>query len=60
MPSIAHPEDGNGQDGAVIEQFTEMGVIADGHVHPIVERWLQNLDRPMELAAVIVDVGLNR
>ncbi|MGW4843034.1 ESX secretion-associated protein EspG [Nocardia brasiliensis] len=56
MPNIYRIEDRDRVRAVVREQLTEVGVIDDGRVHPVVVRWLQSLDRPdIELVARIMD-----
>ncbi|MQY28243.1 ESX secretion-associated protein EspG [Nocardia aurantia] len=49
-------EDPDRVRAAVAERLTEVGVLVDGRVHPVVEHWLHCLDRPdVELCALVVD-----
>ncbi|MEV0297697.1 ESX secretion-associated protein EspG [Nocardia sp. NPDC050710] len=60
LPNIYHIEDRDRVRAVVGEQLTEVGVIEDGRVHPVVEHWLQCLYRPdMELVARVADTGLD-
>ncbi|MFI6776247.1 ESX secretion-associated protein EspG [Nocardia sp. NPDC050412] len=58
LPNIYRPEDRDRVDAVVVEQLTEVGVLEDGVVNPVVEHWLRCLYRPdVELVARILDAG---
>ncbi|NKY54033.1 ESX secretion-associated protein EspG [Nocardia vermiculata] len=58
MPNVYHLDDRRRVHQAVEAQLAEAGVLVDGRVHPVVERWLQCLYRPdTEMVARIVDTG---
>ncbi|MEV6341010.1 ESX secretion-associated protein EspG [Nocardia vinacea] len=58
LPNIYRPEDRERVDAVVGAQLTEVGVLEDGRVHPVVEQWLRCLYRPdVELVARILDAG---
>ncbi|WP_040775748.1 ESX secretion-associated protein EspG [Nocardia pneumoniae] len=60
LPNIYRIEDRDRVHAVVAAQLTEVGVLQDGRVHPVVEHWLQCLYRPdVELAVRIVDTGLD-
>ncbi|WP_280384791.1 ESX secretion-associated protein EspG [Nocardia wallacei] len=58
LPNIYNLDDLNRVRAVVAEQLTEVGVLDNGRVHPVVEHWLQCLYRPdMELVARVLDNG---
>ncbi|GAB2693855.1 ESX secretion-associated protein EspG [Nocardia thraciensis] len=60
LPNIYRLDDLNRVRAVVAEQLTEVGVLDNGRVHPVVEHWLQCLYRPdTELVARVLDNGLD-
>ncbi|WP_429424332.1 ESX secretion-associated protein EspG [Nocardia sp. GAS34] len=58
-PNIFLVADRNRVREVIRPQLTQAGILVDGRVHPVVERWLNCLYRPdVELLARIVDTGV--
>ncbi|MBF6175638.1 ESX secretion-associated protein EspG [Nocardia blacklockiae] len=58
LPNVYRDDDRYRVHAAVAEDLTEVGVLVDGAVHPVVEHWLRCLYRPdVELAVRILDGG---
>ncbi|WP_325098420.1 ESX secretion-associated protein EspG [Nocardia gipuzkoensis] len=60
LPNIYRIEDRDRVHAVVAAQLTEVGVLQDGRVHPVVEHWLRCLYRPdVEMVVRILDTGLD-
>lgn len=60
LPNIYRIADRDRVRAAVAAELTEVGVLVDGAVHPVVGHWLQCLYRPdVELVVRIIDTGLD-
>lgn len=60
LPNIYRIADRDRVRAVVSAELTEVGVLVDGAVHPVVEHWLQCLYRPdVELVVRIIDTGLD-
>ncbi|MBY8862759.1 ESX secretion-associated protein EspG [Nocardia sp. CA2R105] len=58
LPNIFRLADRDRVHEVVAEQLTEVGILNDGTVHPMVEHWLRCLYRPdVELVARILHIG---
>lgn len=61
MPNIFRPEDQQRVHDVVLGELTQAGIVCDGHVNPVIERWLHTLHRPdVELAAHIATVDSDK
>ncbi|RJO79839.1 ESX secretion-associated protein EspG [Nocardia panacis] len=57
-PNILRRDDRDRVYAVVTEELTEVGILEDGRVHPVVEHWVRCLARPdIELAARIATAG---
>ncbi|MBF6089241.1 ESX secretion-associated protein EspG [Nocardia cyriacigeorgica] len=60
MPNIYDEDDHARVHAVVLDQLAEAGIVEDGRVLPVVQRWLHCLYRPdTELAVRVVDTGID-
>src|SRR6266568_3939450 len=58
LPNIYNIADRDWVHAVVMKELTEVGIVDDDRVHPVVDHWLQCLYRPdVELVARIVEIG---